>query len=162
MAATQATNADEDGNEIKSQVASRLRKLLADRKLSVAKAAQKCGLPKGSFEKYIQGLQSPGLSAIRKICEGCNASADWLIFGHRIAESRQELDDAINAASYTAMHEFLADLMKRLERPEVAEQMLDHLAPNIGLLASRHAQKVVRDTFNRMPTTDAKMGDSAL
>lgn len=58
---------------------SRLRTMLQVRNLSIAKAAENCGLSTPSFETYLYGKSLPGAAALLSIAKGLGCSVDWLL-----------------------------------------------------------------------------------
>ena len=43
--------------------------------------ANKCGLPKPTFESYIYGSNLPSITGLAGLCVGLGVSADYLMFG---------------------------------------------------------------------------------
>lgn len=66
-----------------SDLASRLRELQEQTNWSVADMAERTGIPKRSFEKYLlrDGASLPGFEALCQMSKGLGVSLDWLVFG---------------------------------------------------------------------------------
>lgn len=49
--------------------------------MTIAQMAEKAGVSKTAFEKYLAGPSSPRGTAIAVLCKEFDLSADWLLFG---------------------------------------------------------------------------------
>ncbi len=66
-----------------TDLAYRLRDLQEHTNWSVADMAERTGIPKRSFEKYLlrDGASLPGFEALCQMSKGLGVSLDWLVFG---------------------------------------------------------------------------------
>ena len=66
-----------------SDLASRLRDLQEKTNWSVADMAERTGIPKRTFEKYVlrDAPSLPGFEALCQMSKGLGVSLDWLVFG---------------------------------------------------------------------------------
>ena len=62
-------------------LAGRIRLVMQLRKLTVAGAAECCGMPQPTLETYLYGQHLPGAQALADLATGLNCSVDWLLLG---------------------------------------------------------------------------------
>lgn len=62
-------------------VGKRIRTQLQVRNLTVARAAELCGLPKPTLEEYLYGKSLPGAESLALLSLGLSCTTDWLLFG---------------------------------------------------------------------------------
>ena len=91
----------------------RLNKLLTDSGESIVSFAKFLGTSRQSLGYYLNGERIPDALMIRKICERCNVSSDWLL-GLSDASSRNP--DAHSAADYTGLSDKAVSL---LHKPDI-------------------------------------------
>lgn len=82
-------------------IANRL--MLARRHLSIRRAALQCGIGRGTWQNWENGVREPRLSELRQIADGLHVRFDWLAEGGPLANpkpSRGPLPDgAITAGN---------------------------------------------------------------
>lgn len=59
----------------------RIRTQMQVRNLTVARAADLCGLPKPTLEEYLYGKSLPGAESLIGLSQGLGCTTDWLLFG---------------------------------------------------------------------------------
>lgn len=111
-------------------VPQRLRQIMSERDWTIAQMAETCDVSRSAMEKYLKGVQSPGMEAILSICDGCGVSPNWLLLGlkdpiqHVEMVSREEIapiDVAEIAGSQSAL--ILSDIANHLECSKSLEEV---------------------------------------
>jgi len=90
----------------------RLRTLKDERGVTAQQMSEETGIPKRTLEKYMlkSGAASPGVAAIRAICETYGVSADWLM--GLADKSAQAVSDAeaTEVAARAVFEQFIASI----------------------------------------------------
>lgn len=87
----------------------RIKQLYEESGLPVNKFAERCNVSRQSMQYYLDGERNPDSVRIKKICDGCNVSADWLL---ALSDVRTLSVDARMAIEYTGLPESMIERIK--------------------------------------------------
>jgi transcriptional regulator with XRE-family HTH domain len=86
-------------------IANRLK--LARRHLSIRRAALLCGIGRGTWQNWENGVREPRLSELREIAGHLNVRFDWLVEGGPLADPRRNGGDGGGMGSTGDTHRYL-------------------------------------------------------
>jgi transcriptional regulator with XRE-family HTH domain len=67
--------------KINSPLSANLKKVLAENKLSIRKAAEICGVQASMLHSWLNGAQPQDMGALLKLCQECGVEFQWLVTG---------------------------------------------------------------------------------
>jgi len=87
----------------------RIGQLWTESGMSVAKFADHCGVSRSSMQYYLDGDRNPDSVRIKKICDACSVSADWLL---GTSDIRSLSVDAQIAVKYSGLPENMIERIR--------------------------------------------------
>lgn len=87
----------------------RIKQLWTESGMSVAKFADHCGVSRSSMQYYLDGERNPDSVRIKKICDACSVSADWLL---GLSDIRSLSVDAQIAVKYSRLPENMIERIR--------------------------------------------------
>lgn len=110
----------------------RINQLYDESGLPVNKFAERCKVSRQSMQYYLDGERNPDSVRIKKICDGCKVSADWLL---AISDVRTLSVDARMAIEYTGLPEGMIERIKVSYNKDhvdaLAELIEDEMFPHL-------------------------------
>lgn len=145
------------------QVADRLRLLKEQRGLTVLDMAERSGIPRRTFEKYLLKADPvlPGADALLAISTGLDISLDWLLAG-------EDYEDRIDALIRVSVHKALTDAIHN-RAPETLpltdgsdaelRDLVSEVSGNAAAIGVRMARLAPRrDTLRTAERVQQRMG----
>jgi transcriptional regulator with XRE-family HTH domain len=140
-----------NGEDMISDLSSRLRELRDRNGWTVADMAERTGIPKRTLDKYM--LRScaslPGLEAICALSSGLGVSLDWLVFGSEGSSTatglivRKASSYAVRLFTETMLREHIAGNHRIISGERILNLTPEQWAIDLGLRAQEEAQSLI-------------------
>ncbi|ECA8970984.1 XRE family transcriptional regulator [Salmonella enterica subsp. enterica serovar Omuna] len=101
----------------------RLKKILADKALSITDAAAQCDIPYRSLQNYLRGEREPNAEALISIGTHLGINIDWLLTGRGMMYLTEHTDVVTEQPEYSHSDLKLLELLNQLE-PDVRKDLL--------------------------------------
>lgn len=139
-----------------TDLAARLRELQEQTGWSVADMAERTGIPKRSFEKYLlrEGASLPGFDALCQMSKGLGVSLDWLVFG--VDGASEPVALLTERATYDVVRMYIETLLRYhsegrplVENGEVLGLQTVIAAQDLADRAGDLVRKLIKEGVNR-------------
>ncbi|EFH3410623.1 helix-turn-helix domain-containing protein [Escherichia coli] len=101
----------------------RLKKILADKALSITDAAAQCDIPYRSLQNYLRGEREPNAEALISIGTHLGINIDWLLTGRGGMHLSEHADVLTEQPEYSHADLKLLEFLNQLE-PDIRKDLL--------------------------------------